>query len=273
MRRISLICGLTVCLASLATERPAPVVILADDADYKAAKAAEMIFDGILERTPSRGTLGGPSRFNPYRLTGRDGTGKPLVRELFVASKAPLLVVHVGQRLRVVGKLVEVESDGKKQLELWPARMEAVSEAIAETPPADGVYARAVWQPGSAMKRGFRFFVFRDGAQLAHEMNLTGATVSDTATSLMAGRLRVPAIDWKKHMIVTVAAGLRGSDADRLSVTRVVVEDDRMTIYCKMEIGGPGPPSGFGYPAETVLVDRFAGRVRVEEEKPAPKKD
>jgi hypothetical protein len=50
------------------------------------------------------------------------------------------------------------------------------------------------------------------------------------------------------------------------------VEDDRMTVYYNLGVGGPGPASGFGCPAETVLVDRFTGAVRVEEEKPAPKK-
>ena len=270
MRRIGLICALTVCLTSFAADRPAAVIVLADDADYKAAKSTEMIFEGVLERTPSKGTLGGPSRFNPYRLTSSDGAGKPLVRELFVANKAPLLVVHVGLRIRVLGKLVEVESDGAKRLELWPAGLESINEALADVPPADGIYARTSWQPSTALKSGFRFFVFRDGTQLARDMKLTGPTIGDTSTTLMAGRLRLPTIDWSKHMIVTVAAGLRGSEAERLHVTRVAVEDEKMTIYYKLE--GGGPASGFGYPAETVLLDRFSGLVRVEEEKPTPKK-
>jgi hypothetical protein len=272
MKRIGLIAALTVCLPSLAADRPAPVIILADDVEYKAAKATEMIFEGVLERTPTKGTLGGPSRFNPYRLAGRDGTGKQLVRELFVASKAPLLAVHVGQRVRVVGKLVEVETDGTKQMELWAARIDSLSEAIAEAPGTDGIYARTTWQPASARKRGFRFFVFRDGQQLAKEMNLTGTSAGDTATAMMARQLRAPTVDWGKQMVVTVAGGLHGQDADRLTVTRVEIDDNRMTIWYKLEVGGPGPAPGFGYPAETVLVDRCTGTVRVEQEKALPKK-
>jgi hypothetical protein len=103
-------------------------------------------------------------------------------------------------------------------------------------------------------------------------MGLTGASSGDTATSTMAQRLGVPAIDWSRYMVVTISAGLRGAEADRLTVTRVVIADDRMTIHYKLGVAGPGPASGFGYPAETVLVNRFTGPVRFEEEKVAPKK-
>ena len=98
-------------------------------------------------------------------------------------------------------------------------------------------------------------------------MNLTGTSAAETAAALMARQLQVPTIDWSKHMVVSVAAGLRGSDADKLTVTRVEVGDNRMTIWYKLEVGGPGPASGFGYPAETVLVDRCTGPVRVEQDK------
>jgi hypothetical protein len=272
VRRIGLILGSIVCAAaSVAADPPKPLAILADDVDYKASKVTETIHEGILERTPSKGTLGGPSRFNPYRLSSQDGAGKPVVRELFVATKAPLLAVHVGQRVRVVGKLIEVETDGAKRLELWAAKLSAVSEALADAPGEDGVYARTTWQPGSDRKLAFRFAVFRDGTQLARDMKLTGTTVGDTATTMAARQLHVPTVDWTKHMVVSISGGLlRGKDADLLTVTRVTVDDDKMTIYYKMTVRGPGPASGFGDPAETVLINRFAGTVRVEEEKTPP---
>jgi len=47
-----------------------------------------------------------------------------------------------------------------------------------------------------------------------------------------------------------------------------------LTVHYKLMVSGTAPASGFGYPAETVLLDRFAGTVKIVEEKaaPAPKK-
>ena len=273
MRGIGLIGSLTLCLTSYAADRPAPLVVLAEDADYKAAKATETTFEGVLERTPSKGGLGGPSRFNPYRLAA-----KPEVRELFVANKAPLLVVHVGQRVRVVGKLVEVESDGAKRLELWAARVEPVGARVAEGPPplgpaVDGVFARSTWQPSAAMTLNGGRFVFRDGTALAQSMKMSGADASVTAAAALARMLHIPGIDWSKHMVVTVSAGLRRADADKLTVTRVALEDSLLTVHYRLSVSGTGSP-GIGSPAETVLIERFEGPIRYIEEKaaPAPKK-
>ena len=40
-------------------------------------------------------------------------------------------------------------------------------------------------------------------------------------------------------MVVTVAAGLRGADVDRLAVTRVEVKDKTMTVFYRLSVG-PG---------------------------------
>jgi hypothetical protein len=52
----------------------------------------------------------------------------------------------------------------------------------------------------------------------------------------------------------------------------VAVKDGTLTISFRLP-ERPGGTPGFGYPAETVLVDRFDGPVRVEEDRapPAPK--
>ena len=274
MRGIGLICCVTIGLSAFAAERPTPVVVLAEDADYKTAKAIETTVEGVLERTPSKGTLGGSSRFNPYRIAA-----KPTVRELFVDKKAPLLAVLVGQRVRVVGKLVEVDVDGEKRTELWAARIEPMAEAVVEVPPPppkaaeDGVIARGTWQPAAALTQKGGRYVFRDGAALAQAMRMTGADPAALAAASLAKSLRVPNIDWSKQMVVTVSAGLRGADADKLTVTKVAIEDSQLTIHYRLSVSGPNA-SGFGYPAETVLIDRFEGPVRYVEDKapPTPKK-
>ena len=68
--------------------------------------------------------------------------------------------------------------------------------------------------------------------------------------------------------MVSVSAGLTGAEAERLLVPRVRVQERTLTVYYRLQ-GRPGGTPGFGYPAETVLVKRFEGTVRVEKE-PAP---
>jgi hypothetical protein len=86
----------------------------------------------------------------------------------------------------------------------------------------------------------------------------------------MAQRLNVAGIDWRKQMVVSVSAGLR-ADAGRLMVTRVAVRDGALVVSYRLEAAADGS-AGFGCPAETVLVDRFDGAVRLEAEADKPAK-
>src|ERR1700724_3535634 len=90
--------------------------------------------------------------------------------------------------------------------------------------PPDGVFSRVNWQPPAALHRGNRHFIFRDGKALAEAMGITGSAADETATTKLAELLGVKTIDWQKQMIVTVAAGLRGADVDRLTISRAVVK-------------------------------------------------
>jgi hypothetical protein len=254
-----------------APARPGVVALLAGEDAYQAAKGTETIHEGVIERNTATGLIGTPARFNSYRLTVQDGTGKSITRDLYVPGKEYLLAPHVGQRVRVVGKVVVTEAGGKTYTELWPARLESLSAALADAPGADGVFARCTWQPAEAQRRGARHYVFRDGRQLARVMGLSGESADETAAKLLAQNLSVPALDWKKFMAVTVCAGLKGPEADRLTITRVAVDGDTLTVRYRLS-ASPGA-AGIGYPAETVLVERFDGPVRVEEEKgPRPEK-
>ena len=157
--------------------------------------------------------------------------------------------------------------------------------SVPDAPGPDGVYARCKWQPAAALHVGEKHYVFRDGKALADAMKLKGDTAAETATAQLAQRLNVKAIDWKKHMLVTLAAGVKGTDADRLTVTRVLLKDQTLIIYYTLRADQAVPPgdkpmspqaaTGFGCPAETALVNRFDGPIKVqrEDDYPAPKKD
>jgi hypothetical protein len=239
------------------------VTLLADDEAYRKARGDEAVFEGALERNPG-GKLGAGGRFNVYRLAMEEG-GKPIARDLYVPGKGAALALHVGKRVRVVGKLVETEDDGKKYLEIWPARLEIASGALPAEPGPDGVFARCGWQPPDAQRLGKSDHVFRDGEALAKAMRLTGTSPAEGATRQLAKQLRVPAVDWTKHMAVSVCAGLSNGGM-QLKVTRAAVVDRTLVVTYRLETLYPSF-GGFGYPAETVLLARFDGPVKLELEK------
>jgi hypothetical protein len=239
------------------------VTLLADDPAYQKARGGEAVFEGVLERNPG-GKLGAGGRFNIYRLALEE-SGKPMARDLYLPGNGAALALHVGKRVRVVGKLIETEDDGKKYLEIWPARLEIASGALPSAPGPDGVFARCGWQPPDAQRLGKREYVFRDGEALARAMRLTGTSAAEGATSQLAKQLHVPAVDWSKHMAVSVCAGL-SSGGMQLKVTRAAVVDGTLVVSYRLEAPDPSP-GGFGYPAETVLLARFDGPVKVEVDK------
>jgi hypothetical protein len=243
-----------------ADARSEAVPLLADDPGYQKARGAETWFEGVLERNAAG--LGATGRFNVYRLALEE-SGKKTTRDLYTPGKGAALALLVGKRVRVLGKLVETEVDGKTYTEVWPARLQMGDGSLPPTPGADGIYARCDWQPAEAMRAGSRSFAFRDGDALARAMRVTGTGAAPGATGRMAKLLRVTGFDWKKHMLVTVCAGLKTPGGIRLTVTGVKVVDGTLIVTYRLVPPEPSP-GGFGYPAETVLVDRFDGPIRAQ---------
>lgn len=251
---------------------PGLQVLLGAEEWYRAAREKETIFEGIVERNPGDGRLGAPSRFNAFRLTWTDGAGKPAMRELYLPGKAYLLADHVGKKLRLRGKAVDTEVEGKTYREIWPASLELTGLATADEQNADGIRARCFWQPNQARALGKRTYVIRNGRELAELAGIKGAgAIDESATALLASRLNLASIDWSRHMLVTVCAGLTATPAQRLTVTRVAPRDGLLVVYYRLGTE-EGPAEGFGYPAETVLVDRYIGEVRFEREPALPER-
>src|SRR5262245_64225923 len=103
-------CWLVLTAGSLAPVVPPQVVLLAGEKDYQTLVEAETTHQGLLERNPNTGVVGA-SRFNAYRLK-KEEAGKAVLLELRLPVRAHLLADHVGQQVRLVGKVVPVMVDG-----------------------------------------------------------------------------------------------------------------------------------------------------------------
>lgn len=244
-----------------------PLPLLGEEKWYRDAPEPERAFEGVLERNAAPARLGA-GRYNAYRLAWIDGAGRPSGREIHLPGKAYLLADHVGRKVRLIGKAVDSPFDGAVYQELWPVRLEFLDTPEATAKPltaVEGVYARCGWQPEAGLHPRPQLRVFRAPSGLIGPLRLSGNGAESAATELMARRLQVPTIDWNRYMLLTVSAGLAGRTAERLDVTRVVVRDQMLTVYYKLEPSAGGA-IGLNFPAETVLVDRFDGELRLEAE-------
>jgi len=250
---------LSCCLTAAGAPLPAkgPVMVLAGSPEYRKLALAETTTDGVIER------ISAGSRW-AYRLkTGNlappPAKGRAPCLMVYAPGKAHLLEPFIGKRVWATGKVDRVEAGVQADGQMWLARIEPWS-VVRPTPDARGVFARSAWHPNTTLPIRPSYSVIRDGAELARLMRIKGESASDTATTLMARRLGVTGIDWKKHMLVSISAGLK-ADADRLTVTSAAVRDGTLIVAYRLSPASRG--GGFGYPVETVLVNRFSGLVRV----------
>jgi hypothetical protein len=116
---------LTVPAAEPAKEPPAKLELFATEDWYKSQKGKEADFVGVLMFKERPKDVVGFDRFNPYTLVMTDGT-KTTVREVYVGGKPELLKPYIGKRVKLTGKAVDMEVEGKDHREIWPARLEVV---------------------------------------------------------------------------------------------------------------------------------------------------
>jgi PrcB C-terminal len=106
--------------------------LFADESWYKNRKADEQDFVGVLSRIPERkgGTIG-IGRFNAYRLT-MNNNGEQTEREVYAGAHPEYLASYAGKRIKLIGKAVETEVEGKVYAEIWPAVLEVIGETPAQ---------------------------------------------------------------------------------------------------------------------------------------------
>jgi hypothetical protein len=233
---------------------------------YQEAQGTEGEFEGVLELVPSDGRIGMPARFSAFRLSWLDEAGKPVSRPVYTNGKDHLLAPFVSHRTKIVGKVVVVEVDGQKVLELWPARMEVHGEMpfgvigelkmLAQTP-----------QPFlNLIRRGHepQPIVIRDGHQLAQYMGLQGVPNGHQMASAQAARqlgLR-GTIDWNKQMIIAVYGGLQRTPSC-VEITKVTRSDTGIDVHWKLTNANVGANN---YPQTTIVIQRFDGEIRFRQE-------
>jgi hypothetical protein len=241
---------------------PGALKLLAGSEEFRKADGSLVTLDGVVERNPSTGRIGAGGPDNLFRLRWQDATGKEVVRELYVADLGFRVSDHVGRKVRVHCKLVERKAGKETIQDLWPAWLQSLSGPLVLGP--DGVYARCDWQPEEARRRGTRQYVFRSAEQLAEALRVRGDSAPKTASEELARRLAVPAIDWQKHMLLCVSAGLQ-TTVEALAVTGVKEEAGVLRVRYRL-VPAKGAGLGFGCPAQTVLVSRSTAEVRFEQE-------
>jgi hypothetical protein len=128
------------------------------------------------------------------------------------------------------------------------------------------VLARGVWPVRQTRPAQF---VIRDAEQLAllHEIddkNAKDARFQTDVTADIAQLLKVQTIDWKKHMLVVVAAGAKPTGGYRVEILTLAVKD--RTLLVQWKLNSPNPDSTVRqartYPAQMVLIEQFAGPVK-----------
>ena len=92
---------------------------------YKDQAGKETDFVGVLKYAPRAKGVVGFGRFNAYRLEMGEKLG---VREVYVGGMEEILKAYDGKTVKLSGKAVDMEVEGRMHQEIWPARVELVAE-------------------------------------------------------------------------------------------------------------------------------------------------
>jgi hypothetical protein len=112
--------ALSAALLTPAADPPASKELFAKEAWYTDQKGKETAFTGVLQEAPRSKDAGG--RVNTYRLE----MGDKKYREVYTGGKDAALKPYLGYTVKFTGKAVDMEVEGAKHAEIWPAFVELV---------------------------------------------------------------------------------------------------------------------------------------------------
>jgi hypothetical protein len=215
----------------------------------------------------------GFNRFNAFSLTFDKPEGKLASREVYVGANEAALKDYAGRKIRLIGKKVDMEVEGKMHFEIWPARV----ELIEADPPKDlgkpvKILGRATWRASTKPGASPQQLVIRSEAEFAKTVS-AGNDAKNVLENL-AKQLKVDAIDWNKHMLVVVSAGAQRTGGYRVEVLGVYAREDKLTVHWKLH--SPKPTDfvtmAFTHPAETVLIESSDRKVMFDPDSAIPPK-
>lgn len=230
--------------------RVEPVELFAKEGWYKDAKGAEQDFVGVLRKTEQGKGVIGFGRNNPFRLE-MDGNK---IREVYVGGNLKILDPYVGKKIKLAGKAVDMEVEGRVHKEIWAASLVVLAGDKKEAGKGDGpkIHARASASFGKAST------VIR--------------TADEKATAELAKNLKVDAIDWKKQMVIVISGGSQRTGGYSVEAKSLEVKDGKLTVHWKLNVPTGIVTQAFTHPTQTILVDRFEGDVVFDPAPPAGKK-
>lgn len=242
---------------------PARRDLFGNEAWYKAQAGRVQAFEGTLRHAPRAPGVVGFGRFNAYKL--EMPAGKPNVREVYVGGKDDLLKPYIGKKVKITGKAVDMEVEGTMHKEIWPARIETAETPDEEKPrPIDGVevkvLGRAPWRASAKPGAAAQQLVVRSREEF--DKLISAGNDPKTVLDNLQQQLKTE-IDWSKHMLVVCTGGAQRTGGYRVEVQVVYTKGETMTVRWKLHVPKPGSfvTMAFTHPAETVLVEKFAGTV------------
>src|SRR5262249_41447425 len=121
---------------AVAADPPAKLELFAKEEWYKNQAGKEEEFVGVLKFTDRGKNVVGFGRFNPYTLEMTKGDQKT-IREVYHGGKPDLLKPYIGKTIKLTGKAVDMEVEGKNHHEIWAARLEVVDAPKEPKPPSE----------------------------------------------------------------------------------------------------------------------------------------
>ena len=235
----------TLSLLVAAQDGAASVEIFASKRFYKESKGPEIEFVGVLKKPPLLDGGIGFGRVNPFRLETDSE-----VLEVYAGPQGKLFDPFVGKEIRLVGKAVDMEVEGRQHREIWTATFTIVG---------GGEEAGEVRIHASTSARIASGTVIRSAAQLA---KLTNST-EDKASAKAARSLKVDSIDWTKQMLIVISGGMQRTGGYSVEARSLKVKADKLIVHWKLNKPDPGAmvTQAFTNPTLSILVDRFDGDV------------